>query len=252
MTAPIADVPVPPCVELLRAVVTAEGEVLGTVELPVIGGRVPAAVLADAVAADHAWEILRRFLAPRAPGRFGWDLFLQELWGRPGWPMSTFYDPAAVREEASRRHAGGDLEIEVAAELPAVEAAGPVDALLRVGGAAVGRVPLPRQKILGAHELRAELTQAGGFELCRVAVREAILGRPFTDPGSLRERLARAAPAPKPRAVTLGRPPGAPIGTSACRRAHLPAEALPELRDLAAAIGQPVLEIPGGRGVRLL
>ncbi len=146
VTEPIGDVPVPPCVELLRAVVTAEGEVLGTVELPVIGGQVPAAVLADAVAADHAWEILRRFLAPRAPGRFGWDLFLQELWGRPGWPMSTFYDPAAVREEASRRHAGGDLEIEVAAELPEVEAAGPVDALLRVGGAAVGRVPLPGKR----------------------------------------------------------------------------------------------------------
>jgi peptidoglycan/xylan/chitin deacetylase (PgdA/CDA1 family)/SAM-dependent methyltransferase len=255
VTEPLRDLRAAPPVERLRALVTVEGEPIGHLELPVIAGLVPADLLADAVAADLSWEILRRFLARSTPGRFGWDVFLQELWGRPGWPMATFYDPAAVREEAPRRQVeAGWIEIEAAQELPALalDPESPAEALLRIGGAVAAAVPLPAQPILGAHELRAALTQAGGFEICRAAVREAVLGQPLDAPGSLRERLAAAArhraPAAEGCAAVLGRSPGAPVGSAASRRARLPVEALPELRDLAATVGQELLEAHGDHG----
>jgi peptidoglycan/xylan/chitin deacetylase (PgdA/CDA1 family) len=254
ITEPVPGLAAPAGVERLRIAVTAAGEPLGTVELPVFGGTVPAAVLADAMADRFAWEILRRFLSRRAVEGFGWDVFLQELWGRPGWPMATFYDPQAVHEEAPARDVtDGWIEIEAAADLPELRLPGPADALLRIGGAAAGRVPLPydpQNPLLGAHALRAALTQAGGYEMCRLAVREALLGQPFDAPGSLRERLAAAARRePAARCGTaFGRPPQAPIGSGPCRRACLPAAALPELLDLAAAVGQPVAAGADGAG----
>src|SRR4029079_11922304 len=41
--------------------------------------------------------------------------------------------------------------------------------------------------------LRAEITRAAGFELCRMAVREGMLGRSIPDPGTLRTRLRDAS-----------------------------------------------------------
>lgn len=251
VTEPIHDLAVPAGVERVQASLLAGGEPLGHLELPVFGGVVPAAVLSDAVAADFSWEILRRFLVRRAPDHFGWDVFLQELWGRPSWSMATFYDPEAVSEKAIRQEVeGGWIEIEAAEELPELVLSEPTEAVLRIGGAVVGRVPLPEGSVLGAHALRAALTQAGGFEMCRVAVREGTLGRPFDAPGSLRDRLASSSRTGRDPycGVVLGRHPGAPIGSSATRRARLPTEALPELLELAAALSQKVADHAAGDG----
>lgn len=66
--------------------------------------------------------------------------------------------------------------------------------MLTVGGVALRVVTVPvEQNIVRAQELRAALTSASGFELCRAAVREGLLGRPMAGPESLRERLAAAA-----------------------------------------------------------
>lgn len=250
LTAPIQDVEGPAATtERLHALATLEGEEIGGIELPVIGGNVPAALLADALAARFAWTLLDRFLARQGRGPLSWERFLQEIWGRPGWPMARFYDPndpEGARERAPRlAPRGPQIEIEASGEVPEVHLSGPADALLRVGGTLIGRVRLLRTEgTLGAHELRAFLTGVSGFELCRAAVREAVLGQPLDAPGSLRERLAAAArrraesgPSKYP-GVVLARHPRAHLGSPASRRALLPAEALPEILDLAAATGQ--------------
>jgi peptidoglycan/xylan/chitin deacetylase (PgdA/CDA1 family)/SAM-dependent methyltransferase len=238
--------------------VTLEGEEIAAVELPVYGGTVPASLLVDALADRFAWTVLGHFFERQSRGPFSWELFLQEIWGRPGWPMARFYDPAGAREEAPRlRPHDGRVEVEASGEVPAVELSGPADTVLRVGGATIGRLRLPRTAgTLGAHELRAFLTGASGFELCRSAVREGLLGQPLDAPGTLRERLAAATRRRAGsgrvdlRGVVLARHPRTPLASPASRRAFLPPAALPELLDLALTTGQAVVHPPEGPAPR--
>jgi peptidoglycan/xylan/chitin deacetylase (PgdA/CDA1 family) len=254
LTAPIPDLQAPAPAERLQATATLEGTEIGGLELPVTAGTVPATLLADALADRFAWTVLGRFFERQERGSLSWELFLQEIWGRPGWPMARFYDPAGPQEEVAKvRPSNGRIEIEVSGEVPAVDLSGPVDAVLRVGGATIGRVRLPRASgTMGAQELRAFLTGVSGFELCRAAVREGILGQPLDAPGTLRERLAAAAGRRVGsgmvdlRGVVLARHPRAPLASPSSRRAFLPPEALPELLDLAIATGQAVVHAPQG------
>jgi peptidoglycan/xylan/chitin deacetylase (PgdA/CDA1 family)/2-polyprenyl-3-methyl-5-hydroxy-6-metoxy-1,4-benzoquinol methylase len=133
--------------------------------LPGAGETAPAVVVADAIAATYAWEILRRFLARAVypslevqrgarivvrRGRLkladapaaaempddealhaaaGWIVLLQEVWGRPEWEHDRFYD---VGEKPAREDRGGP---EVAASaLGAVEVADPLPAVVGVDG----------------------------------------------------------------------------------------------------------------------
>src|SRR3990172_9430321 len=51
----------------------------------------------------------------------------------------------------------------------------------------------PKRNIVRACELRLAIVKASGYELCRVAVREGLLGKPLADkPFSLRSRLKAA------------------------------------------------------------
>jgi hypothetical protein len=88
--------------EILCCTIKLEGIQLGIIELPVCEGMVAASVLADAVAAQFAWQILDRFfqrnrcekgnklwetLLEPFHAKHDWTLFLQELWGRPHWHL---------------------------------------------------------------------------------------------------------------------------------------------------------------------
>ncbi|HYG62806.1 MAG TPA: glycosyltransferase [Thermoanaerobaculia bacterium] len=330
ITEPFQDITVPISVDRLHARVLLEGEPLGSLELPVCDRVVPAAVLADAVAAEYAWQILGRFIerttqrpepaplispspltawqqarrrtavrgageearpasAPAASGengsrgdfdRTGWTSFLQEIWGRPGWPVSHFYDPQAVREddEPRRRAERGWIVVEVAGELPRVEiphgeTLEELRVVLRVGGVETGIVPVAVRGEISAHELRVALTEAAGFELCRAAVREALLGVPLGRPGNLRERLAAASARHRRETPSSAGPPEAwplagsepapgwqqtltravgPEGRGAVlarhasvRRAALPSAALLDLEESAAVAGEPLLRVEG-------
>ena len=123
-----------------------------------------------------------------------------------------------------------------------------------------------------AGDLRAALTAAAGLGLCRVAVREALLGRPLGAQGSLRERLARAAAgraserAPDgcagrgrwaraapgwnaAMAIALAGASGALLLArhgGPARRAALPAAAAGELIDAARLAGEPACVRPAG------
>ena len=233
VTEPIPDIRPPAPVERLRCTVELEGACMGVIELPVCEGLVPSYVLADAIAAEFAWPILGRFFErtvyrdfnvereqtglslrrgdlrlaeglpenedtfwSQAHDRVGWTVFLQEVWARPDWPNERFYDPQAPEEAAAQRCAAdGWFTVEISADLPDLEVCEQeLNVVLTVGEVALRVVTVPvEQNIVRAQELRAALTSASGFELCRAAVREGLLGQPMAGPESLRERLAAAA-----------------------------------------------------------
>src|SRR5215210_6247830 len=298
---PIPDVFAPEGAERLRCLVKAGQEHVGRLDLPICDGFVPGYVIADAIAAEFAWQILglffdralygtltvecegaglslwrgsvrltealpinERSLREQAHDHVGWAIFLQEIWGYPDWPASRFYDSTAFRDPAPRQSVtDGWTTVEVSDTVPELKAAGDeIRVAFTVGGIAMGAVTIPVTRgIVSAHELRVALTVASGFELCRAVVREALLGRSFADPPSLRARLASAredtlatsgsasqiiqdvslapgsAPAFDPtkfeseRLLVMGRRTCEPIGTSASRRAMLPAAAFEDFLD---------------------
>jgi len=312
---PLPDVLAPGSAEQLECLVEAEGTYIGRLDLPICDGFVPGYVIADAIAAEFAWQILglffehaiydnltvkreenglslwredacltetlpvdERSLRDQVHDHAGWTVFLQEVWDRPVWPTSHFYDGQAVEEPVSRRGTSdGWVPVEVSEDIPDLEVSGKeLRTVLTVGGVAIGQVTVPvRHTVVSAHELRVALTTASGMEPCRAAVREALLGRPLTEPLSLRERLSSvrdarlgqensgleitkelllapgATPAFDPesfageRLLVLGRRAGETMETSISRRAMLPAAAFEDLLDLAKLNGDPVIEAHG-------
>jgi peptidoglycan/xylan/chitin deacetylase (PgdA/CDA1 family)/2-polyprenyl-3-methyl-5-hydroxy-6-metoxy-1,4-benzoquinol methylase len=136
-------------------------------------------------------------------------------------------------------------------------------------------IPVKRN-IVRAYELRLAIVKASGYELCRAAVREGLLGKLLADkPFSLRDRLNAAkasflqygddssiskthtefkfAPEidrvlnyisyPKDACVILGRRLHKEIGTSVSRRAILPLLVSSELINAAQVADEPVILI---------
>jgi peptidoglycan/xylan/chitin deacetylase (PgdA/CDA1 family)/ubiquinone/menaquinone biosynthesis C-methylase UbiE len=314
VTEPIKDIFLPASVERLRCNIESEGFGVGLIELPVFNGFVPGYVLADAIAAEFAWIIIRRFfehtvypklnirqesaglslwrgslcLAKSLPGNVcvvkqqthetvGWTVFLQEIWGRPDWAIERFYDAQTLEEGMVVKVSAKNnwVTIEVSEDIPDVEVSGrELNVLITAGGAALTVATLPVQgNIVHAQGLRVTITDACGMELCRVAVREGLIGRSMNNqPSTLKERLAAAAEAvhghgkgsvferhsftagttdilrsvifPGEHAIVFGRRAYGDIGTSISRRAMLPAAVAPELIEAATIAGEPVIQIP--------
>src|SRR5690606_13527395 len=131
----------------------------GTLELPVFDGAIPSPVLADAIAAEFAWPILRRFfeknlypnftawreddgwrvrrgklqLGSALPGngkiswsdvhdQIGWTAFLQEAWGDTTRLAQEFYTSQPDRgasDVGDRTPAPDWLVVELSDPLPA-------------------------------------------------------------------------------------------------------------------------------------
>ncbi|MBK8901209.1 MAG: glycosyltransferase family 2 protein [Anaerolineaceae bacterium] len=122
----------------------------------------------------------------------GWVLFLQEIWCRPAWPNGYFYDAALVEPgERAEVRVEAAVTLDLINPLPDLLVQGDKIAVtLAVAGEAVAHCTLPAAGgRITAHTLRANLTQAAGFDLCRAVVQHAVLERPLTDPASLHQRL---------------------------------------------------------------
>jgi peptidoglycan/xylan/chitin deacetylase (PgdA/CDA1 family)/2-polyprenyl-3-methyl-5-hydroxy-6-metoxy-1,4-benzoquinol methylase len=327
ITDPTADVFAPVPAERLQCLVKAEEKLVGRLVLPICDRFVPGYVVADAISAEFAWQILGLFfertlystltvkreeaglslwrgglrltealpvdegaLREQAHDRVGWVIFLQEIWGQAGWPASRFYHSkviSAISESAPRASVRGEwATIEVSDVVPRLKVAGKeIQTVLTVGGVAIGAVTIPVTRgRVSATALRVALTVASGFELCRAAVREALLGRPLAEPLSLRTRLASAriarlarnrsglgstkdlsfAPGSAPafdmakfaseRSLVLGRRAYEPMGTSASRRAMLPSAAFEDLLDSIEHSREFVIEtyVQGNRPGRVV
>lgn len=259
LTLPFADLFLPSSIVRLHCMVEFSGEFLGTVELPVIDGMVSRLVLADAIAARFAWDILTRFFENSRYPHFrrmhqqaGWTIFLQELWGQKSGVESFSTE---VLMEMTHQYRGTfqtetveQRTVEVSEELTPLEVnASTVEVIVTVGGAAIGSfiMPMPNQKI-EAEVLRAATILNSGFELCRAAVREGLIGKSKEDTRPLRLRLAQAAAVSgktilsssgsnNPQSnVVLGHKKPTTIGTSASRWAMLPTETMDVIKEAIA------------------
>ncbi|OCQ93927.1 hypothetical protein BCD67_20625 [Oscillatoriales cyanobacterium USR001] len=228
ITEEIVDIFAPLSVDRLICNVEMEGEYLGDVELPFGDGVVTSSVLADAIASKFYWSILHRFFV----GKVGehpikiidswlkkqqfkkvWQDFLQDIWGQPYWHIENFYTPQLFEYTTTKHLDTKLLTIEVSEPLTNIEVALPeIDVMLTVGGAAIGIITIPVQEnLISAQTLRVHLIIASGFELCRVCVREVLLGKPLNNSISLRSRLAvkysrdTAMPYPHPSSVLHSR-----------------------------------------------
>jgi peptidoglycan/xylan/chitin deacetylase (PgdA/CDA1 family)/protein-L-isoaspartate O-methyltransferase len=155
---PLRDLAPEPGVERILCGVRFGEERLGDVEVPVVDGWMPARVLADAIVAAHAWDLLRAFLErhvhpaleierdgrrarvarggrtlfdgeldpARTPreglhDRIGWILFLQELWEAPELGEEGFYDGEVDGGDGARRQRavlGRRAGVEIGEPLP--------------------------------------------------------------------------------------------------------------------------------------
>ena len=273
---PISDIYTLQICDRLHCTIQLEGIKLGVVELPVCDGIVAAAVLADAIAAQFAWQILDRFfqryryekgnklwefLLKPLRAKHDWTLFLQDFWERPNWQLDNFYQSEIAEEVATITLENDLIAVEVSAELPNIKVElSEIDVLVKVGGVAIGTVTVAvENNFVSAQKLRSTITRNSGFELCVAAVREALLGKPLDGEMSLRSRLTSAARKRSnqpdclnaegsggiypPNAVMFGRREGA-IGTSISRRAAFPAAALREIASAAAIAGEATMQIP--------
>lgn len=225
----------------------------------------------------------------------GWELFLQEIFGAPTWTNARFYDAAAepsivpgASVVALVEGGAEPLAVELCAPLPEIATAVHADAVLveaLVGGASLGivRVAVEGGRVMPGR-LRVAVLLAGGLEICRVAVREALVGRPADDPTPLRERLLERAAevraqrsdvtvlggtsdperlrrwrhvverdvAGKGPALALGRPAGSRIGGAASRYAALPSTLATLLHTADTARPRVVLGQPHAEPALLL
>lgn len=230
VTLPLPDITLPAGTDRLHCTITQENDTLGVIEIP--AHEVSSSKLAEDIAAEHTWPILGRFFAhtlypslrrteqdgsvswwrgevclaqglpanrvvpwAQLHNKVGWALFLQELWGRPCWPVEDFYNEALEDTAAIQLRSGTTLTLAVHESLPDIETAvSPLAVTLTIGRAALDPVAVTAdQGIINAQSLRVALTTQAGFTLCRLAVREGLIGTPLHDETPLRTRLARRA-----------------------------------------------------------
>jgi glycosyltransferase involved in cell wall biosynthesis/peptidoglycan/xylan/chitin deacetylase (PgdA/CDA1 family)/ubiquinone/menaquinone biosynthesis C-methylase UbiE len=298
VTTPITDIFPPSTAERLYCVVKMEGTLLGTIELPICDESVPAWLLKDAITAQFAWQILGRFFeltvyikngvtpaqeeeSPQAMhDRIGWDAFLQQLWEETKVFDNHTYISNLVRKLQRKKLHTPLLIVEVSKSLPDILPdikieAKTLNVIFTAGGVTVGVVQLPiADTLIRAKDLQAAINDKGGFELCRICVREALIGRPFTEPTPLRKRLAQAAKrrsvinAPflsndihgfygeemlTPNTLVLGQRSNL-VGITSSRRAILPIEVADELVEMAKFTGELILQVPlpGNKPDRIL
>lgn len=308
LTETIPDIFPPAGAERVRCVLLVGGVARGTLDLPVFDGCLPSSVLSDAIASELAWPLLGEFfnrnLYPMlewkpeerdfsvwrgrvklASGvsrsecdtdalhdRIGWTVLLQEIWEMPGGDSGFFYDPRSRAEGVGLVMAGEWISLEIGGDVPEVQSESGVWVAPSIAGSALGAVRVDSTAgVVTAQQLRVAITQAAGMELCRVAVREGLLGEPL-DGGTLHRRLEKKAgslpPAPRlvsvPRGVSLAATAGAglaqaaaphtsslvlgarifaPMGTSASRLAALPASALASVIAAAKGEGLPAIQV---------
>ncbi len=280
-----------------------DGEPVDDVEVAIVDGWLPARALADALVADTAWDLLRAFLErnvypelgierarhwarvsrngkilfegrldPAVPtsealhDQIGWTLFLQELWDRPSFSSSDFYDDGSrmrFDRGAARVVEKDSVAVDIAEPLPRLHVRGRSRVTIEI---LIAGVPLSAVVCdatdgwVSTHQLRKAILLRSGYELLRAVLREALVLGGEGAHGSLGERLARVlatrracaaetlgaaayrldgSSASEPGHVVIGRSSGAD-GTSASRWVVFPASAASARVALARKDQDPV------------
>jgi len=150
-------------------------------------------------------------------GREGRLVLLQEAWGDRTAPDPAFYQAEYDADlTAARGLTATDrwVTFELADPPAAIATDTPVRVCATIAGVAVDSwMASPSDGEVRAGALRRELCTRAGFELCRIVVREGLLGQRIAGGGSLRDRLRAAAAARgDAAAAATTEPVGAPEG----------------------------------------
>jgi glycosyltransferase involved in cell wall biosynthesis len=193
--------------QTVYCLVNLNGDRLGELELPLHQGELSATVLADAIAGEFFWRILGYFYRhnfysdDQNHDEMGWTTFLQDLCDRPDWESAWFYDSESDRDANSPilQLDQPQCQIEVSQDLPMIVLSPElsqtvIEIIFTIAGQPIGVIPcavVNHQITVAA--LRSTLLNAAGLELCRLYVREAIIGQPLQTAETLRQRLQNAA-----------------------------------------------------------
>ncbi|MEP6595746.1 MAG: glycosyltransferase [Ginsengibacter sp.] len=285
VTEPIRDIYPMQNIERLYCMVKMEGNNLGKLELPVCDTIVPAWLIKDAIAAQFAWQILRRFFeytvypeiierqnesqsqkdfsSGNIHDHIGWKIFLQQLWAQPNPQHGPFHKSKCIDKMAIRLFWNPDLSVvEISNKLPKlIILFKDLRIVLKIGGVSTGVILLSANNlVLTSRALKKIINKEGNFELCRVCVREALIGKPLNGRTSLQERLKKGIaviddkknatsvdtqyfPAPDfvtDRTIMLAHRYDI-TGTSSSRRAILPTMSKSELIEMAKSSGEQTL-----------
>lgn len=208
----IVDKKLPENIERFFGVVKCKNKLAGTIELEVKNNTVSAAEIRDAIAAKFSWTILQQFFSETVypfvkldkrlakqnlseqeiHDKSGWKIFLQQLWQKPDWDEGMFYDPFSSKEKGMVMNAKDDeVHVEISNDLPTIKTnASTLSVIYYIGGIRAGTVLCNVQKNhVSPQQLRAAINTNSGYELCRITVRETLIGNGKWDGLSLRQRL---------------------------------------------------------------
>lgn len=207
---PITDKQLPRYVNKFYGFIYLKETLLGTIEVELIDNFLPAAAIKDAIATKFSWQILQYFFShsiysslklddalsqlseEKLHNKIGWVTFLQQLWQKPGWEESMFYEPPITGQENTRViKVRNEVKIEIAEELPMIKTrSSTLKVNYHIAGLPTGNCLCAAKKnYVSPQMLIAAITMSGKYELCRVAVREALIGDSLDIGLSLRQRL---------------------------------------------------------------
>jgi glycosyltransferase involved in cell wall biosynthesis len=205
VTNPIMSLRLPPAATRIYSRITFKALELGYLHLPTANGEVASWVIADAIASEFFWLILYQFFQHNFDGEYssaqhdqiGWERFLQAITNQSTWNETMFYHVEAQPDTAATTWDLVDalVTIDITQPLPNLRSTTEqltAKILLTIGGCPVGVVELPlHDQQITVSALRSGLLLAGELELCRLTVREAILGKPPQNGQSLHDRLSQ-------------------------------------------------------------
>lgn len=211
----IADKQVPANAERFFGIVECKKRLLGIIQLQLNDTIAPETEIKDAIATKFSWDILWHFFSQTVypsikidkqiakqqltekdiHDKTGWKIFYQQLWQKPNWDEGLFYEPFASKEKGVEVTADNEVHIEVSEDLPTIKTkASTLNIIYYAGGIKAGVVICKVHKNhLTPQMLRAAINTAAGYELCRIAVREALIGEGYWNNLKLRDRLRKKA-----------------------------------------------------------
>jgi glycosyltransferase involved in cell wall biosynthesis len=206
----IQDVQLSEDVKRFVGIVRLKEKILGLVELVIDEGLLSSWVIKDAIATKFSWQILYHFfslnvypvyretskikITEEIHDKIGWEFFLRELWNKPKWTENMFYVQDGKKEKGREVDVNDRLHIELSEDLPIVKLKTPVLKIdYYVGGIRAGTASCNMNgRFIYPQMIRAAINQTSGYEICRLVVREALIGQNLDNGLSLPERLKNA------------------------------------------------------------
>ena len=210
---PVTDVRLPNDVERFFGIIRLQEKILGVIELEATNNLLAALIIKDAIATRFSWQILHQFFLktvypsikdkknlsieelaqPEVHDKIGWEIYLRELWKKPDWDQQMFYNPSAgKKEKAAVTKTDRVIKVEVSEDLPLVKVKAPeLIVIYTIGGTEAGTCTCQKNWLgrVSPQMIRAAINSIGAYEICRVVVREALIGQRFDQGKSLNELL---------------------------------------------------------------